>query len=158
VVRLGSDHWLVLDRLDSDGGSRDFRLHWLLADGPYLVDEQGMHLHFRYPEGDYHVAVGAREEDGVADAVRAVEGDSRGWAFPYYQIRVPAVSLTFRIRGRRAFLWTLLGPSSGEVRLEEGAVRVKTQEWSGRVLLAGDDASETWIAGVARDRRKDAKT
>jgi asparagine synthase (glutamine-hydrolysing) len=153
VARIGAEHWLVLDRLDAGDSVREFRIHWLLADGEH--DRDGCRLRFRYPEGDYHVAVGAREAGAVADVVRAGEGTARGWAFPYYRVREPAVSLSLRVRGTRALLWSVLGPSPAEVLVEAGLVRLVTAEWCGRLVLAGDGGPGAWITGAVRDNGKD---
>lgn len=76
VLRVGEEHWLVLDESRS-AAEHDHRLHWLLADMPFWVTASaegtaGGRVTLGTSEGPYAVVVGSwRAEDGLG----AVGGD-----------------------------------------------------------------------------------
>ncbi len=114
IVRLGGGWWLVLDRLVSRA-SHDYRLHWLLADVPYVWQPDNRSLALESPAGRYHVQIGLWPAAGQASVVRAAARETRGWQAPYYQALLPAVSLALSVAGQAVLFWTLFGPEPARV-------------------------------------------
>jgi Heparinase II/III-like protein/Heparinase II/III N-terminus len=110
VVQLGSEHWLILDRLHSRG-EHDYRLHWLLADTPYAWDPERGRLVLETTIGRYTVEIGSSQEQDGLSLVRCDSTTPRGWRSLYYGDREPAVSICSSIHGRGADFWTLMGPN-----------------------------------------------
>lgn len=115
ILRLGDDHWLVLDEVRSEG-QHDVRLHWLLADVPYRIEEAPvaaracLMLTMLTRSGDYSVTIGSLGEFGHISQIRADGESTRGWRSAYYLERKPALSLTCEVRASTARFWTLFGP------------------------------------------------
>lgn len=101
VVRCGEDIWIILDDLLGTG-NHNFRLHWLLSDLPFAVDDKkrcvlldtrsgrfGVSLHLPHP---------VNQESIAFDVVRGSEASvPRGWHSPYYGIRQPAISAALSV-------------------------------------------------------------
>jgi hypothetical protein len=94
IVRAGDGAWLVVDDMLGRGVHR-FRLHWLLPDLEYDLDEGVQHLVLHTDQGGYGVWCACHAE-GLArlSLVRGRgDGTTRGWQSPYYSVRSPALSL-----------------------------------------------------------------
>lgn len=137
VVRLGEEHWVVLDRLESAGTHR-YRLHWLLPDLPHTWNPDAGRLEADTPEGRYRVSLGTADGHGAVSLVRADPATPRGWRAPYYSERVPALSVDLTVEGAVARLWTVLGPGA-DVVADGDALRVAAGGWQ---------ASVRWGAGA----------
>jgi asparagine synthase (glutamine-hydrolysing) len=136
VVRLGDEHWLVLDRLESNG-EHQYRLHWLVADYPARsLQDQGQ-LALSTPGGDYHLQMGSLGPARQYSLVRADESSTRGWRSPYYCERQPALSWALQVAASSCWLWSLLGPEQCVVHLEGGLLRVRAGSWQTGVQLGG---------------------
>jgi asparagine synthase (glutamine-hydrolysing) len=128
ILRIGDDHWLVLDDIRSEG-PHDVRLHWLLADAQY-AEEEGSDLAHRgqmkvsvpTPGGEYVVTVGCLTGQTRFSVVRADGDSTRGWRSKYYLERTPARSLAAEISGRTAQFWTIFGPGGYAVSSKDGAI------------------------------------
>jgi len=108
--------WTVEDRLLPERpGPHVYRLHWLLADFPNVVTEEGSAREIRLatPAGELSVRFSAVA--GGAGSLQSTEWsvvrgdngpDPRGWISRYYGERLPAfsVSLTVRSEGPVVFL------------------------------------------------------
>ncbi len=144
ILRLGDEHWLVLDRLTSPG-SHLYRLHWLLPDLPHTLLADRLLLQTRH--GPYSVSMAHLNgaDGGSPDAdrclyslVRADEDCPRGWHAPYYNYREPALSFALESRADCAFFWTLLGPNSALVEARGSRLEVKGDGWKAAVSLRLD--------------------
>lgn len=106
VIRIGSDTWLVLDRLQSQE-THAYRLHWLLADWPYSWDEEMFRLSLQTPAGAYYLQLGAVPGTAVPSLIYADAESPAGWHAPYYGVRKTAVSLALHTQALQSLFWTL---------------------------------------------------
>lgn len=112
----GRDHWLVTDQLvpwpesplgDAREQSFQFRLHWLLPDWPWSLNETaitlsrpgGGKLNLRltaaFPEGDLPSTTISLARAGIALAGDASVAPIDGWVSPTYNVKIPALSFAF---------------------------------------------------------------
>lgn len=131
LIRLGGEHWLVLDDVSSRGSHR-IRLQWLLADAPCQSHEYPGSRERRdrriedawtlqTPRGPYAVRVGS-SVTSKSELVRASPTSPDGWRAPYYAAREPAISLAVTADTDAVRFWTLLGPPNYELLQD-------TDEW-----------------------------
>jgi len=148
VLRLGDEHWLVVDDLTSPGEHR-YRLHWLLADMPYEWDEDSGCLALDTPAGPYYVRLGCMADGGVCSLVRADEDSPRGWWSPYYSYRTPALSVDMALQARATTFWTTLGPEKCAVHSQAGELHLQTAAWQAAVRLETDNERRSLVASVS---------
>lgn len=151
ILRLGEEHWLVLDKLSS-AGEHDYRLHWLLPDYAHEWDAGTGTLQVQTPPGAYRVRLGiaanatGRKEAGevAATLVRADEKSPRGWRSRFYGQREPALSLALEARASTLLFWTVLGPhQSGVTTQAEGeriTLSIEAARWQACVQLQKGNA------------------
>ncbi len=165
IVRLGEAHWLVLDALHSTGEHR-YRLHWLSPDFPYDWDDVTGHLTLQMSNSSYHIQVGhiqvghmlaaASPNRSVASLVRADPHSPRGWQAPYYSAREPALSLALTTPGRSVLFWTLFGPDTCKVTVDDDNLRITADDWRARIHVATDHrasiVTSAWLDGLAQDQ------
>lgn len=135
IVRLGDDHWLVLDRLAASA-AHDYRLHWLLADGFTQVEAEQGASRFRMESGEhgaYEVIIGALGVDPEIETDRASASTVRGWVSRHYAERLPAVSVSATVNRAEAGFWTLLGPEGARVLVSEDGIDIGVREGSVRL-------------------------
>ncbi len=111
------DRWLVEDeilplRMPWDKKPRVFRLHWLLPDWKWNVENMGsgVLLRLESPQGPVTLTVQTFPPSSQAtfSLARAGEllagsgapGPTRGWVSPLYGIKVPALSLAVEIKSK----------------------------------------------------------
>ncbi len=131
ILRIGSEHWLIVDSLSSDA-AHVYRLHWLLMDAPYELDEPRHHLQLKTPQGPYDACIAA---DATTE-LSCVRGDrecARGWYAPHYGERQPTVSLACLSEETSVTFWTLLGPNVTGLKIGVGQVMATTPDWSCRI-------------------------
>ncbi len=128
IIRIGPDHWLVADSLTGNA-AHTYRLHWLLLDTPYALDEEGRHIRLQTDAGPYDVCMASMAETNVS-CVRAGTDGPRGWYAPCYGDRQPALSLACAAEARSVRFWTLLGPSIVDLQCREHELRATTENWS----------------------------
>ncbi len=138
VLRLGDEWWLVLDDLTS-GAEHLYRLHWLLADAPCEWKQDRGRLSLETAAGDYGIEIGTFSGSADSSLVRADEESPRGWRAPYYNYREPALSLDLIQKAASIRFWTLFGPGSAHVIMDEASFRIEAEEWQARVQLQTDD-------------------
>ncbi len=114
ILRIGANHWLIIDSLTSKA-AHVHRLHWLLIDAPYELDENRRHLRLQTDAGPYDVGIASAATLDIS-CVRAEPDGPRGWYAPCYGDRQPALSLASVAKQRSVTFWTLLGPAIGGVR------------------------------------------
>jgi len=154
VVQLGDEHWLVLDRLESDR-EHTYRLQWLFPDLPHRWDEEIGQLELDIPAGKYQITMFAPGKP-VFTFVRADEYSPRGWQAPYYYHREPALSMDCTVQAKSLTLWTLFGPDPARIMVEENTGLVESTHWTARLDLVPADPhrllrSVSWD-GEAKDQ------
>jgi len=114
-VHLADDGVLVIDRLEGTGLHR-YRLHWLLADAPFQIDQATQSLTLLLPDGPFDVAWDARSaERVVADVVRADPASTRGWRCTSYRQKVPALSLAIEAEANGGMEFTTWFGRAGQL-------------------------------------------
>ena len=156
VLRLGDEHWLVLDGLQSRGDHL-YRLNWLLPDWPAAwepASESGGplglsgRLKLETPAGPYTVTLGwLGPSKGGSSLTRAEANGPRGWRAPCYLAREPAISLAVVRRAADLQFWTVFGPPGVEVTPAADALRVEGPGWRADVRL-GDGVRSSLVLGV----------
>ena len=144
VVRIGPEHWLVLDRLRGTD-KHSYRLHWLLGDWPYewLPDEGRVLLHT--PSGPYQVRLGCLSATPELQLVRAEEESAQGWRAPHYLDTRPALGLSATVRASGCTFWSLLGPTEAHVSFERNEMHVHLVDRSAIVRWSVDPAARPLI-------------
>lgn len=149
VVRLGEEHWLVLDLLEGHL-EHAYRLHWLFPDLPSEFDEVEGLLTLQTPAGAYQARVGS-DHCGSCSLLRADPASPVGWRAPYYGAKEPALSLSLTVRGQRVLFWSLLGPDGCRVEVTPDQIRVAGRQVE--ALLRRTDSGASLLAeGVALQR------
>ena len=108
IVRLGGDHWLVLDRLEGQR-AHDYRLQWLLTDLPYTADDaQASRRRSSSPRHTVSIRLrlGSSQPGPPVSLVRADPKSPRGWRSPYYMAMEPALSVVQERRTASVWFWT----------------------------------------------------
>ncbi len=141
ILRIGGEHWLIVDSLRSDA-SHVYRLHWLLMDVAYQLDEPRHQLQLKTPRGPYDVCIAANATTELS-CVRGDRECARGWYAPNYGVRQPAISLACLVESESVTFWTLLGPSITGLKLDVGQVMAQTADWSCRVRHQADGPAIT---------------
>lgn len=133
VVRIGADHWLIIDSLQ---GRRPhlFRLHWLLIDAPLVLDRSQKSLELRTSVGRYRLAATSSTEASF-NVIRAASDSPAGWCSPYYHSLEPAVSVCLEANAPSVVFATVLGPDAEPPNLTGQAVDVVGPDWTVNVSL-----------------------
>ncbi|MBM3226607.1 MAG: hypothetical protein FJZ47_22820, partial [Candidatus Tectomicrobia bacterium] len=134
IVRLGAEHWLILDALHSQGPHR-YRLHWLFADRPHTWDAERGRLTLTFPEGEYAVQLTALTASATASLVRADACSPRGWRAPYYGVREPALSVAMTTTSDAVCFVTVFGPEPCQVEGDAPAFCLTTASWRVSIRL-----------------------
>jgi hypothetical protein len=134
VLKLPDEHWLVIDRVNGRQTHR-CRLHWLLADAAYQQDKDRLVL--STAQGEYQIAWAASGET-ISDLVRADPDSPRGWRSPYYQHRLPGLSLAVTAEGTELVFATVFGPEVCLLKTDLETVVVDAAGWSVRANLSSD--------------------
>ena len=141
ILRIGDDHWIILDESRSEG-LHDHHLQWLLPDLPYQVDDvvhsgkaQQNSVTVATPAGDYTVSVGSFNAPGQFTFVRADADTTRGWRSAYYLDRASALSMALDVRAANVRLWTFFGPPGSAVEVAEDGLHVSMGATTLRIAL-----------------------
>jgi asparagine synthase (glutamine-hydrolysing) len=134
IVRLGSEHWLILDALHSNG-EHDYTLHWLLPDLSYRWDETLGTLALNTPHGPYQVQIITPGVTGQFSLICAGENSIRGWHSRYYAYKEPALSLNLTLRNRTAQFLTLVGPAAASLQASESEISIRWEGWETLIIL-----------------------
>ena len=136
LLRIGEEHWVIVDGLTSRG-THAYRLHWLLADLPWEVRPEEEALDLTTPEGSYGLRWAGLPEKPSCSLVRAATGSARGWRAPGYLAREPALSLELLVSAKTQTFVTLLGPLPVELSVSACGVRARTGSSSVALELRG---------------------
>lgn len=146
VLRVGREHWLVVDLLQSRQ-AHSYVLHWLLPDYPYEAGENQVTI--QTERGPYQVRLGVMDAAPACSVVRAAEDQLFGWRSLYYDEKRPALSVLNRQVGASLLFWTLLGPPVGDVVLQAGQFHIQATDWQAEIALGGHQHSDPLLR-VAR--------
>jgi len=128
IVRLGDEHWLVLDALSSRE-THNYILHWLLPDLRYEWNHAGKRLVLHTPAGDFRLQLGTVVGTAASSLVRADPNSARGWRAPYYSCREPALSLHLTASVGAVWFWTVCGPEPVEVTVTQARLQIHAASW-----------------------------
>ena len=146
VLRIGPEHWLVCDQLESSEPHRS-RLHWLLMDVAHQWDASNLGLTLETPAGDYRIQMATSAESPDVSLLRAEPETARGWQAPTYRHRAAALSLALEATGDHVSFWTLLGPSPCSLEVLDEKLIVDSGQSKLTVTLAPRE-TETLIRGA----------
>jgi hypothetical protein len=138
VQWLADAGWLIIDDIDGFG-VHDVRLHWLMADLPYVVSDSPFQVVFTagqsrvrcgilatYPGNGAIIRAGVRAEGNSAGA------DTRvlGWESPTYGDIRPAVSLVYETRSQLPvrFVTAVLTDERCELKSKDGQLIILNSE------------------------------
>jgi hypothetical protein len=127
VLRIGDEHWLVCDYLDSPV-QHDYRLHWLLCDASCDAEEP-TRIVLQTPSGGFQVQVASSVRPMESSVLRADPSGPRGWRSAYYMHREPALSAEFTVHARAAAFWTVFGPKGFRFEVADSNLRIATPDW-----------------------------
>jgi len=133
VLQVGSEHWLVVDRL-SGSTPHEYRLHWLIADFPYTWSEQDGRLSIDTPSGCFAVTMASHHAEIDLSLVRADPHSTAGWRSLYYDHKTPALSVSATAATTTATFVTFFGPS-GHLSFHDESIRLKTGAWTADILI-----------------------
>lgn len=143
LIRLGNESWLVLDCLQGTA-QREYTLHWLLDDVPHIWDEKINRVALEYPESCYYLQTGGlhyneaqRSLECKASIVRGDKHSPRGWQAPYYNHRLPALSIKTNVTGDKFLLWSVFTPEPCAVNLTgRDNLKLETPSWQTSIELS----------------------
>lgn len=151
IVQVGPDTWLLLDQLHGRL-AHGYRLHWLLADYPYVWDNATGKLQLHAPFGALGLTLHVASDNRNFDLVRAAPDSPRGWHAPIYASRQPALSVSAETTGAEARFLSLIGPGALQLALANGQVVVTGGDWQTVVTLA-QAAERTLVSTVTQTGR-----
>jgi heparinase II/III-like protein len=134
LVRIGDDHWLVIDALHGRE-THAFRLHWLLLDAAYEVDEAQQTIDLQTAAGSYRVATAASTDSPQWAVCRAAPDRPEGWRSSFYSSRQPAVSVSSQVEAQQIVFATAFGSQVQQPVIRDGRVLVAGGDWNIEVSL-----------------------
>jgi Heparinase II/III-like protein/Heparinase II/III N-terminus len=134
LVRLGAEHWLVVDAL-TGRQPHDYRLHWMLADGPFITDHGTTSIEIQTPNGPYRLAIATSSPSSNLSVTRAAADSALGWRSTYYHSVEPALSACIESTSTEIVFATLLGPETQSVSIDRDLVFVSGPGWNATASL-----------------------
>ena len=141
LVRLGSEHWLVIDELEGCR-NHNFRLHWLLLDAPFKSKVSHNSIELQTSAGDYRVALSASMAVTRFEQTRAASNSTEGWRSAYYHSKEPAISINLEVDSTRVTFATVLGPEAQTAVIRGDQVSVSGKDWGAVAFLNLDHSGE----------------
>jgi len=157
LLRIGDEHWLILDRLLSDK-EHTYRLHWLCPDLRFFWDERNANLQIRTLRGEYQIKLRTVSGKAMFSLMRASNESNRGWYSPYYYNKAPAISIDLRLRASSVVFLSLFGPSPTNIALYGEEIEITTDTFKALIYLSNntDDQRSIFdsvsIDGFVQDR------
>jgi len=155
LIRLGPEHWLILDTLCSlPGHIRG--INWNLMDAPHQWDTDANRIGLALPAGDYSVQVGQMGSVPKVSLMRAGTETSRGWYSPRYQAIEPCLSVCAEVSAstRPALpMYSAFGPGPLRVEAEDNKTLSIYHE-HGAVTIGFDadmQANQITLSGTIED-------
>ncbi|MBC8351297.1 MAG: alginate lyase family protein [Planctomycetes bacterium] len=149
ILRLGDEHWLVLDYL-AGRIQHTFRLHWLHVGVPFVFDDRVGRLTLQTERGPFSTVVASSVAPVDFSVVQADAKSPRGWHAPSYMAKEPATSFASIARANSVHFWTLLGPDAHKLDWESGSLKVVTERWEAHVVIRSEpNASEQLVSQLS---------
>jgi hypothetical protein len=126
VLMLDDTRWLVVDWLAAIK-THAYRLHWLLADFPFISNKKTDTLLLTVKNSKLKVQTGTLEKQGRVSVVRGDPNSTRGWRSRYYGAKSPAISLVLEKQASRVCFWTFFGSADDTVQAIGDSIIVKTR-------------------------------
>jgi asparagine synthase (glutamine-hydrolysing) len=136
LLRIGEEHWLVLDRLFSNK-EHTYRLHWLCPDLPFSWNEKTGNLQIKTSMGEYQIKLGTVLGKAAFSLRRASNESPRGWYSPYYNFKKPAISIDLQLKSSSAIFLSLFGPAPTSVTLYGEQIEITLPSLDVRISLTG---------------------
>lgn len=133
-IRLGSEHWCVIDALHGDA-LHSYRLHWLLCDAPYEWNTVEKIFELNTAEGLYRVAMQCSAMEAIVAVIRAADNSVLGWRSTHYHSREPALSVSLTAQASRIVFATVFGPDAQQASIEGDVIHLRGRDWNGRAML-----------------------
>ena len=140
VISLAEDRWLVVDHLTASQ-PHHYALHWLLPDSDYGVQEltPGFGLWLKLSDSRLSdsivIHMGVLGGTGTFSIARADPNSARGWRSRYYGDKEPAISALLETDQPNLCFWTYFGFGADDLRIENGAIRVSSGNWTTTIDL-----------------------
>lgn len=144
VVRLGAEHWLVVDGLQSQG-EHTYQLQWLVPEFRYTWDRLRGHLALETLVGPYQVNVWCDAPEVDYSLVSGDEREVRGWRSQYYGYKQPAISLVAQTNGSDMRFFTLFGPLIKIEAMNTRSIQLTTQLWNANVYFGTNSSPERLV-------------
>lgn len=138
IIRLPKDHWLIVDRLNSTE-AHHYRLHWLLTDALYRLDEAAKTVILETEMGCYFAKVQSSVDSAEAKIVRASPDSPEGWRAPCYQTREPALAWQLTAEATSIWFWTLFGPEDSSLNITDSRVEIYGELWQADLMMQSSD-------------------
>lgn len=148
VARLGMEHWLVVDYLQSSG-KHTYRLHWLMPELAHTWDPLSGTLLFDTPSGPYLARMGCSSPGVDYSLVIGEQHSTRGWYSCYYGHKQPAISLAAQAKDSTLWFWTLFGPDMTLQFLDDHMMQLTSATWTGNVQLGAGCSPERLIRSIS---------
>ena len=134
LLRIGSEHWLVIDQLAGQQ-LHEYCLHWQLCDAPYSWDSDIATLKLKLEPHDYVMKILA-SADIVCSFARADPNSTRGWRSAYYLHRDPSLSVNVTANSQSITYWTLFGPAGTQMSVKNKKIKIKSPDWTVEISIA----------------------
>jgi hypothetical protein len=141
VIRLGSESWLVHDRL-SGQGTHEYCLHWLFPNFNHEWDNLSNSLLLKTSKGNYWVHVQSQNANFGSHLISADESSTQGWRSLYYGDKEAALSLSLKGGADKIGLWTLFSPRKAEFVLTGDKLFVESELFRAEVWLSASEEIE----------------
>jgi asparagine synthase (glutamine-hydrolysing) len=134
IAGLGSQRWLIVDRLESNAEHR-YRLHWLLSDCEFNWDRERSELELRTAAGPYRLRLSCSEANARTSLVRGDSESPRGWVASSYNYREPALSVAVESTGATIFFFSVFSHDRCELEIAN-SVMLTGEGWTAEAELA----------------------
>ena len=142
VVRLGDEHWLVVDAL-SAREAHDFRLHWLLLDVAHEADAQHRLIELQTAVGPYRVVMTSSANAANWSVRRADPLGPVGWRSCHYHEREPALAVALEDNVKQIVFASMFGPDARNVAFTCDGVQATCSDWTVTVRLQAAATGKT---------------
>ncbi|MCZ6703266.1 MAG: alginate lyase family protein, partial [Ignavibacteria bacterium] len=134
IIRIGDEHWIILDRLSSKK-KHGYRLHWLLQNYPYEWKDDEGQIVLKTRKGSFVVQIGVIEAKPNYSLIKGDPESPRGWKSSYYYAKEPAISVDASVVGENRLFWTVLGPEGFVIDSGQGTLNLKTETWKSSITI-----------------------
>lgn len=147
VLRFGIEHWLVIDRLESQS-DHTYRLHWLMPEFPHQWNAGQGILELATPEGSYQAQVWSDVVEADYSLIVGDEHSTQGWRSQYYGHKHLALSLIARTTGSTLQFFTVFGPDITIDTKNRREIQLTTPRWIANVQFQASIVSEQLVRTI----------